>query len=64
MAKGVKAMHFFTSGFSELGKGEGIALEREILTLARDHGMRVVGPNCMGVYCPKSGVSFLADADK
>jgi len=61
VAKGVKAMHFFTSGFSELGKGEGIALEHEILALARDHGMRIVGPNCMGVYCPKSGVSFLAD---
>lgn len=61
VAKGVKAVHFFTSGFSELGKGEGIKLEREILTLARDHGIRVVGPNCMGVYCPSSGVSFLAD---
>jgi len=61
VAKGVKAVHFFTSGFSELGKGEGIMLEREILALARDHGIRVVGPNCMGVYCPSSGVSFLAD---
>jgi len=61
VAKGVKAIHFFTSGFSELGKGEGIQLEREILTLAREHGMRIVGPNCMGVYCPASGVSFLAD---
>jgi len=61
VAKGVKAMHFFTSGFSELGKGEGARLEREILSLARQHGMRIVGPNCMGVYCPSSGVSFLAD---
>ena len=60
-AKGVKAVHFFTSGFSELGKGDGIEVEREILAIAREHGIRVVGPNCMGVYCPGSGVSFLAD---
>jgi len=60
-AKGVKAMHFFTSGFSELGQPEGIKLEKDVLAIAREHGIRVVGPNCMGVYCPSSGVSFLAD---
>ena len=60
-AKGVKAIHFFTSGFSELGKPEGIQLEKDILAIAREHGIRVVGPNCMGVYCPGSGVSFLTD---
>ncbi len=60
-AKGVKAIHFFTSGFSELGQPEGIQLERDILAIAHEHGIRVVGPNCMGVYCPSSGVSFLTD---
>jgi acyl-CoA synthetase (NDP forming) len=59
--KGVKAIHFFTSGFSELGRPEGIRLEQEVLAIAREHGIRIVGPNCMGVYCPGSGVSFLAD---
>lgn len=61
VARGVKAVHFFTSGFSELGKPEGVELERSILALAREHGIRVVGPNCMGVYAPASGVSFLSD---
>ncbi len=60
-AKGVKAIHFFTSGFSELGQPEGIQLEKDVLSVAREHGIRVIGPNCMGVYCPGSGVSFLAD---
>jgi len=60
-AKGVKAIHFFTSGFSELGHPEGIKLEKDILSIARQHGIRVVGPNCMGVYAPSSGVSFLTD---
>jgi acyl-CoA synthetase (NDP forming) len=64
VARGVRAVHFFTSGFSELGKPEGIELERQVLALAREHGIRVVGPNCMGVYCPGSGVSFLADLSK
>jgi acyl-CoA synthetase (NDP forming) len=60
-AKGVKAIHFFTSGFSELGRPEGIKLEKDVLAIAREHGIRVVGPNCMGVYVPSSGVSFLSD---
>ncbi len=60
-AKGVKAIHFFTSGFSELGQPEGIQLEKDVLAVARQYGIRVIGPNCMGVYCPGSGISFLAD---
>ncbi len=59
--KGVKAIHFFTSGFSELGQDAGIQLEKEVLAIARTHGIRVVGPNCMGVYAPAAGVSFLSD---
>ena len=62
--KGVKAVHFFTSGFSELRKKEGIEMERQLVQLASEHGIRIVGPNCMGVYCPGSGVSFLADVCK
>ncbi|MBN1856016.1 MAG: CoA-binding protein [Dehalococcoidia bacterium] len=64
IVKSVKAVHFFTSGFSELRQQEGIDMERELLRLAREHGIRIVGPNCMGVYCPGSGVSFLADVEK
>ncbi|MCK5213659.1 MAG: CoA-binding protein, partial [Dehalococcoidia bacterium] len=62
--KGVKAVHFFTSGFSELRKQEGIDMERALVKLAHEHGVRIVGPNCMGVYCPGSGVSFLSDLCK
>lgn len=60
-AKGVKAIHFFTSGFSEFGE-EGEELEREICAIARESGMRIIGPNCMGIYCPKSGLSFIPDS--
>jgi len=56
--KGVKAMHFCTAGFSETGEEEGIRLEKELLKVAREKNIRVIGPNCMGIYCPESGLSF------
>ncbi len=37
-----------SSGFSEIGP-EGAARERDLLELARAHGMRIIGPNCLGV---------------
>lgn len=63
-AKGVKAVQFFTSGFSESGTEEGRRLEVEICDLARQGGIRLIGPNCMGVYCPKAGLSFAPDFPK
>jgi len=56
--KGVKAIHFCTAGFSETGEDEGIRLEAEVLALCRKLGIRAIGPNCMGIYCPKSRMSF------
>ena len=61
VAKGVKAVQFFTSGFGENGTEEGRRLEVEICDIARQGGIRLIGPNCMGVYCPKSGLSFAPD---
>ena len=57
-AKGVKAIHFFTSGFGEIENIEGEKLQAEILTLARRGGVRIIGPNCLGLYCPQSGLTF------
>jgi acyl-CoA synthetase (NDP forming) len=56
--KGVKAVHFCTSGFSETGEEEGIRLQNKLVELSRQTGIRIIGPNCMGVYCPESRVSF------
>jgi acetate---CoA ligase (ADP-forming) len=55
--KGVKVIHSFTSGFSETGLKEGIELEKELLSVVKGKA-RFIGPNCMGIYCPKSGLSF------
>ncbi len=58
VVKGVKAVHFFTSGFSEIGTEEGCKLEEKITRIARSNGIRVIGPNCTGLYCPESKLSF------
>jgi acetyl coenzyme A synthetase (ADP forming)-like protein len=47
-ASGVAALVIISSGFAETGP-EGAAAEAELLETARRYGMRVVGPNCMGV---------------
>ncbi len=56
--KGVKAIHLFTARFSETGRKEAAELEQEILRQARKWGIRLIGPNCMGVYYPAEGISF------
>lgn len=48
-AKKVGAAIIITAGFSETGQ-EGEVLEREILEIAREGGIRLVGPNTMGIY--------------
>jgi acyl-CoA synthetase (NDP forming) len=58
-AKHVKVVHFFTAGFSETGDEEAAGLEQRVLARARELGMRVIGPNCMGLYVPAAGLSFM-----
>jgi acetate---CoA ligase (ADP-forming) len=48
IAKDVAAVVIITAGFSETGE-EGRALEQRLLQKARNAGIRMVGPNCMGV---------------
>ena len=48
--KDVKAMHILAGRASETGRPEGKKLETEILKLAREYGIRILGPNCLGVF--------------
>ena len=59
--KGVKSIHIFSARGAETGRADAKALELEIKKKAADYGIRLLGPNCMGVYCPESGFSFCAD---
>lgn len=54
--KQIKFLHFFTSGFSETGNRQ---LEKDLLREARKGDLRIVGPNCVGVHCTESKISFI-----
>ncbi len=61
--KGIKFAVIHSAGFAELGT-EGKALEAEVLQAARQSGIRIVGPNCMGMYCPQTGLNTIVPAAK
>jgi len=56
--KGVKAVHLYTARFSETGRPDAAGLEQEVLEKARKRDIRLIGPNCMGIYYPQEGLSF------
>lgn len=59
IAKGVKGVTIFTSGYSELGTEEGRQREKELAQKIRSSPMRALGPNCMGLLYPKLGIAFM-----
>ena len=59
--KGVETVHVFTAGFSETGIAERKALEAQLRQIARGR-VDLIGPNCLGICCPKSGLAFMPDA--
>jgi acyl-CoA synthetase (NDP forming) len=54
--KGVKATVIITAGFSEIGNTE---LENTITSIAKEAAIRILGPNCLGVYDISTGVDML-----
>lgn len=61
---GVKFVQIFSAGFAETGEQEGIEAQEQLRTIVGEGGPRIIGPNCMGVYCPESGLSFCIDYPK
>ncbi|MEM3702991.1 MAG: CoA-binding protein [Candidatus Bathyarchaeia archaeon] len=55
-AKKVKAVVIISSGFGEIGNHE---LEMKVVEIAKKAGIRILGPNCLGVYDSKTGVDML-----
>ena len=49
---GIRHIHILSAGFGELGTEEGGTLERRVASIAAEHNLLVMGPNCMGPYCP------------
>jgi len=59
--KNVGIIHLFTGRFSETGQKEAKRLEDEVLRLVNKFGIRLIGPNCIGIYNPGQGLSFAYD---
>jgi acyl-CoA synthetase (NDP forming) len=57
LAKGIQAAIVLSAGFSEAGE-EGRRLEGELVRII-DKGIRVIGPNCFGIYCPRGGLTVI-----
>jgi acetyltransferase len=53
---GVDGAVVLSAGFGEAGR-EGAKREREALAIAREHGIRLIGPNCLGVMRPSAGIN-------
>jgi acetyl coenzyme A synthetase (ADP forming)-like protein len=53
---GVKAVIIITAGFKEVGK-EGLALEQRVSQTASQYGIRVIGPNCLGIIAPSQKIN-------
>ncbi|TPQ27107.1 acetate--CoA ligase family protein [Cupriavidus pinatubonensis] len=55
IASGVKAFVIFSSGFAELNDA-GRALQERLTQLAQEHGVAIVGPNCLGIANASTGL--------
>ncbi len=58
VAKRTKLVHFYTARFSETGRDDAAKLERELRRRTKEAGIRVIGPNCMGLFYPKRKITF------
>ncbi|QKV52220.1 acetate--CoA ligase family protein [Comamonas antarctica] len=58
---GVKLVTILASGFSESG-AEGVERERQLQAIARDSGIRILGPSSLGVVNPRNGLVLTANA--
>ncbi|WP_324736638.1 CoA-binding protein [Thermococcus sp. SY098] len=63
--KGVKGIVLITAGFGETGE-EGKKEEKELVEIAHQYGMRIIGPNCVGVMNTHNDMNatFIMDAKK
>ena len=54
--KHIKSAIIISAGFKEVGE-EGQELEKKILAIAKEYGIRIIGPNCLGVMSPYSNLN-------
>lgn len=63
-SRGTKVVHLLAARMSETGRQEAKELEANILQEARRLNIRLIGPNCMGIYYPRGGLAHGYDLCK
>ena len=53
----LKHIQILTAGFKETGLADGKLLEERIVAISKACGLKIIGPNCMGPYCPSSNLT-------
>ncbi len=53
--KKIPFVTIFTSGFSEIGNDD---LEQKLLDIVKKYNVRIIGPNCLGIFSPKAKLGF------
>lgn len=56
--KGVSSLVVISSGFSEIGGEQGSHMQEDLLNVCRRYGMRLIGPNCMGIISTDDAVGL------
>ncbi|MFW9923070.1 MAG: acetate--CoA ligase family protein [Candidatus Thorarchaeota archaeon] len=56
--KGIKSVTIISGGFKEIGE-EGLALQKQIDHIAKENNIRIIGPNCIGLFYPKRGLDMV-----
>lgn len=57
VSKGIKGIVICSAGFEESSE-EGKIVQQELVEIARAGGSRIIGPNCIGIYCPAAKLPF------
>lgn len=58
IAKSVSTLHLYTAGFAETDEKERGDLQERLIARTRESGVRILGPNCMGLFLPSEGITY------
>ncbi|MFA5055667.1 MAG: CoA-binding protein [Dehalococcoidia bacterium] len=58
IAKDVRTLHLYTAGFAETDEKERGDLQEKLIARVRESGVRILGPNCMGLFIPAEGITY------
>ena len=58
---GARVVHVFASGFAETGEPDRVRLQDDLVRIARQGNMRIIGPNCLGLFYPAGRIGLSPD---